>query len=111
LNDLDPVALLPSSAFLLVARTSIPAKSLEDLVAWAKARPKPLSAGTPGVGSIPQMAGILRENLTGVRLQFVPYRGAAPAAHQLHVAFEFRLGDFQAPFQRRPDPRAARAYG
>jgi tripartite-type tricarboxylate transporter receptor subunit TctC len=93
LKDLDPVALLPSSAFLLVARTSIPAKSLEDLVAWAKASPKPVSAGTPGVGSIPQMAGILLENLTGVRLQFVPYRGAAPAmqdlvAGQIDVMFD-----------------------
>jgi tripartite-type tricarboxylate transporter receptor subunit TctC len=93
LKDLDPVALLPSSAFLLVARTSIPAKSLQDLVAWAKARPKPLSAGTPGVGSIPQMAGILLENLSGVRLQFVPYRGAAPAmqdlvAGQIDVMFD-----------------------
>jgi tripartite-type tricarboxylate transporter receptor subunit TctC len=83
LNDLEPVALLPSSPFLLDARTSIPAKSLQEFLAWAKASPKPLSAGTPGVGSIPQMAGILLENLTGVHLQFVPYRGAAPAMQDL----------------------------
>jgi tripartite-type tricarboxylate transporter receptor subunit TctC len=83
LKDLQPVALLPSSPFLLDARTSIPAKSLQEFVAWAKANPKPVSAGTPGVGSIPHMAGILLENLTGVRLQFVPYRGAAPAMQDL----------------------------
>jgi tripartite-type tricarboxylate transporter receptor subunit TctC len=83
LKDLQPVALLPSSPFLLDARTSIPAKSLQEFVAWAKASPKPASAGTPGVGSIPHMAGILLENLTGVRLQFVPYRGAAPAMQDL----------------------------
>jgi tripartite-type tricarboxylate transporter receptor subunit TctC len=83
LKDLQPVALLPSSPFLLDARTSIPAKNLQEFVAWAKASAKPVSAGTPGVGSIPQMAGILLENLTGVRLQFVPYRGAAPAMQDL----------------------------
>jgi tripartite-type tricarboxylate transporter receptor subunit TctC len=83
LKDLQPVALLPSSPFLLDARTSIPAKSLQEFVAWAKASPKPVSAGTPGVGSIPHMAGILLENLTGVRLQLVPYRGAAPAMQDL----------------------------
>jgi tripartite-type tricarboxylate transporter receptor subunit TctC len=83
LKDLLPVALLPSSPFLLDARTSIPAKTLQEFVAWAKASPKPVSAGTPGVGSIPHMAGILLENLTGVRLQFVPYRGAAPAMQDL----------------------------
>jgi tripartite-type tricarboxylate transporter receptor subunit TctC len=83
LNDLQPVTLLPSSPFLLDARTSIPAKNLQEFVAWAKASPKLLSAGTPGVGSIPQMAGILLENLAGVHLQFVPYRGAAPAMQDL----------------------------
>ncbi len=83
LKDLEPVALLPSNPFLLDARTSIPAKNLKEFLAWAKASPKPVSAGTPGVGSIPQMAGILLENLTGVHLQFVPYRGAAPAMQDL----------------------------
>jgi tripartite-type tricarboxylate transporter receptor subunit TctC len=83
LKDLEPVALLPSTSFLLDARTSIPAKTLQEFIAWARANPKPVSAGTPGVGSIPQMAGILLESLTGVRLQFVPYRGAAPAMQDL----------------------------
>jgi tripartite-type tricarboxylate transporter receptor subunit TctC len=83
LKDLEPVALLPSNPFLLDARTSIPAKTLKEFLAWAKASQKPVSVGTPGVGSIPQMAGILLENLTGVHLQFVPYRGAAPAMQDL----------------------------
>jgi tripartite-type tricarboxylate transporter receptor subunit TctC len=83
LKELEPVALLPSNPFLLDARISIPAKNLKEFIAWATASPKPVSAGTPGVGSIPQVAGILLENLTGVRLQFVPYRGAAPAMQDL----------------------------
>jgi tripartite-type tricarboxylate transporter receptor subunit TctC len=83
LKDLEPVALLPSNPYLLDARTSIPAKDLKDFIAWAKASSKPVSAGTPGVGSIPQVVGLLLEKLTGMRLQFVPYRGAAPAMQDL----------------------------
>ena len=83
LKDLEPVARLPSTSFLLDARLGIPAKSLQEFIAWAKASPKPLSVGTPGAGSIPHVAGILFGNLTGVRLQFVPYRGAAPAMQDL----------------------------
>src|SRR5260221_11743868 len=42
LNDLAPVALLPSNPYLLDARTSIPAKNLKEFIAWAKASPKPV---------------------------------------------------------------------
>jgi len=83
LNDLDPVALLPASPFLLVSKNAVPAKNLRELIAWVKASPRPVTTGTPGIGSIPQVAGILFENLTGARLQFVPYRGAAPALQDL----------------------------
>jgi tripartite-type tricarboxylate transporter receptor subunit TctC len=81
--DLEPVVLLPRTSFLLDARTSIPAKTLQEFVAWATASGKPLVAGTPGVGSIPHMAGILFGDLTGLRLSFAPYRGAAPAMQDL----------------------------
>jgi tripartite-type tricarboxylate transporter receptor subunit TctC len=83
LKDLEPVALLPSNPFLLVSKNGVPAKSLQELVAWVKASPRPVATGTPGIGSIPQVAGILFENLTGTHLQFVPYRGAAPAMQDL----------------------------
>jgi tripartite-type tricarboxylate transporter receptor subunit TctC len=83
LRDLEPVALLPASPFLLVSKNAVPAKNLRELIAWAKASPRPVTTGTPGLGSIPQVAGILFENLTGARLQFVPYRGAAPSLQDL----------------------------
>jgi tripartite-type tricarboxylate transporter receptor subunit TctC len=82
-KDLQPVALLPSNPFLLVSKNAVPAKDLKELIAWVKASPRPVSAGTPGVGSIPHVAGILFENLTSTKLQFVPYRGAAPALQDL----------------------------
>jgi tripartite-type tricarboxylate transporter receptor subunit TctC len=83
LKDLEPVALLPSNPFLLISKNAVPAKDLRELIAWVKASPRPVSAGTPGVGAIPHVAGVLFENLTATRLQFVPYRGAAPALQDL----------------------------
>ncbi len=93
LKDLAPVALLPSNPFLLDARTTIPAKDLKDLVAWIKANQDKVSAGTPGANSLPHVAGIDFQNLTGTRFPFVPYRGAGPAmldliAGQIDLVFD-----------------------
>jgi tripartite-type tricarboxylate transporter receptor subunit TctC len=79
MKDLAPVALLPSNPFLLIGRTTIPAKDLKELVAWIKANQDKVSAGTPGANSLPHVAGIDFQNLTGTRFPFVPYRGAGPA--------------------------------
>ena len=83
LTDLEPVALLGSNPLLLASKNAVPAKDLRELIAWVKATPRPVSTGTPGAGSIPEVVGILFENLTGTRLQFVRYRGAAPAPQDL----------------------------
>jgi tripartite-type tricarboxylate transporter receptor subunit TctC len=93
LKDLAPVALLPNNPFLLDARTTIPAKDLKELVAWIKANQDKVSAGTPGANSLPHVAGIDFQNLTGTRFPFVPYRGAGPAmldliAGQIDLVFD-----------------------
>jgi tripartite-type tricarboxylate transporter receptor subunit TctC len=83
LTDLDPVVLLPSNPMVVVSRNSLPAKSLQELLAWLKANPDKASAGTAGAGSGAHIAGVYMQNLTGLRLQFVPYRGTAPALTDL----------------------------
>jgi tripartite-type tricarboxylate transporter receptor subunit TctC len=83
LADLDPVVLLPSNPMVVVSRNSLPAKSLQELLAWLKANPDKGSAGTAGAGSGSHIAGVYMQNLTGLRLQFVPYRGTAPALTDL----------------------------
>src|ERR1700730_1869467 len=93
LKDFAPVAQLPSNPFLLIGRTAIPAKDLTELVAWIKANPDKVSAGTPGANSLPHVAGIYFQNLTGTRFPFVPYRGAGPAmldviAGQIDLVFD-----------------------
>src|SRR4051812_3817299 len=82
-TDLDPVALLPSNTMIVVSKNAVPAKSLGELVAWLKARPEPAAAGTAGAGSGSHIAGLYFENVTGIKLQYVPYRGTGPAMNDL----------------------------
>jgi tripartite-type tricarboxylate transporter receptor subunit TctC len=81
--DLDPVVLLPSNPMIIVSKNAIPAKSLSELLAWLKSRPSPPTAGTAGAGSGSHIAGLYFENVSGIKLQYVPYRGTAPALNDL----------------------------
>jgi tripartite-type tricarboxylate transporter receptor subunit TctC len=83
LTDLEPVVLLPSNPMIIVSKNAVPAKSLRELIAWIKASPAPVTAGTAGAGSGSHIAGLYFENVTGLPLQFVPYRGTAPAMNDL----------------------------
>jgi tripartite-type tricarboxylate transporter receptor subunit TctC len=82
-SDLEPVALLPSNPMIIVSKNAVPAKSLKELLAWIKASPTPVTAGTAGAGSGAHIAGLYFENAAGVKLQYVPYRGTAPAMNDL----------------------------
>jgi tripartite-type tricarboxylate transporter receptor subunit TctC len=81
--DLEPVVLLPSNPMVVVSKNAVPAKSLKELIEWLKARPTPATAGTAGAGSGSHIAGLYFENVTGVKLQYVPYRGTGPAMNDL----------------------------
>jgi tripartite-type tricarboxylate transporter receptor subunit TctC len=81
--DLEPVVLLPSNPMVVVSKNAVPAKSLGELLAWLKARPTPAAAGTAGAGSGSHIAGLYFESVTGIKLQYVPYRGTAPALNDL----------------------------
>jgi tripartite-type tricarboxylate transporter receptor subunit TctC len=82
-TDLEPVVLLPSNPMIIVSNNTVPAKSLKELLAWLKSRPSPPTAGTAGAGSASHIAGLYFENVTGIKLQYVPYRGTAPALTDL----------------------------
>ena len=95
LGDLQPVALLTSSALMMVGRASLPANTLEELIAWMKASPQPASYATVGVGSPGHVWSHQFEALTGARLQLIPYRGLAPAMQDL-VAGRIDLSGLEA---------------
>jgi tripartite-type tricarboxylate transporter receptor subunit TctC len=82
-TDLEPVALLPSNPMVIVSKNAVPAKTLKEFLAWLKAQPQPPIAGTAGSGSGSHIAGLYFENVTGIKLQYVPYRGTGPALNDL----------------------------
>jgi tripartite-type tricarboxylate transporter receptor subunit TctC len=82
-TDLEPIVLLPSNPMIVVSKNAVPAKSLKELIAWLKDRPQPATAGTAGAGSGSHVAGLAFQAASGVKLQYVPYRGTGPAMNDL----------------------------
>jgi tripartite-type tricarboxylate transporter receptor subunit TctC len=80
-RDFDPVAWLTQTPLLLVAKKAVPADDLKGFVAWLKSNTEPALQGA--AGGTDQVAGYLLEQQTGTRLQFVNYRGLAPAMQDL----------------------------
>jgi tripartite-type tricarboxylate transporter receptor subunit TctC len=83
LNDFEPVALLSTAPSVLVARKTMPANDLKGLIAWLQANPDKATQGHAGTGVASHIAGVFFQRETGTRLQFVPYRGIAPAIQDL----------------------------
>ena len=83
LTDLAPVTLLARIQFLLVVHPAVPAKSVAELVAHAKAHPGQLNFGSSGTGSPQHLGSELLQQLSGIKMSHVPYKGAAPAVADL----------------------------
>ena len=78
-KDFAPITLVARVPEMLVVNPSMPAKSVKDLIALAKSRPKQLTFGSAGAGSPPHLAGELFQVLANVQLVHVPYKGSSPA--------------------------------
>ena len=68
---------------IIVSKNAVPAKTLQEFLAWLKALPAPASAGTAGAGSGSQSRASPLRAATGIKLQYVPYRGTGPAMNDL----------------------------
>ena len=93
LRDFAPISLATISPFVLVLHPSVPAGSVKDLIALAKARPGQLNYGSAGNGSVSHFSAEQFKSLAGVDLVHIPYKGAGPAvtdllAGRLHLMFE-----------------------
>ena len=90
LNDLEPVALLPSSPQVIVANDRVPADNLAQLVSWAKSNKA--NVATAGVGSASHASGLFFQKRTGAEITFVSYRSGGQALQDLvagHVELMF----------------------
>jgi tripartite-type tricarboxylate transporter receptor subunit TctC len=92
IRDIAPVAGIIRDTYVVVVNPSVPAKTVPEFIAYAKANPGRISFGSAGIGSPNHVAGDLFKIMAGVSLLHVPYRGIAPALNdllggQVQVAF------------------------
>lgn len=91
LKDLAPVTAAGSTGHVMVVHPSVPAKSVKEFIALAKARPGQLAYGTAGTGSSQHLAGWLFQRMAKISLLHVPYKGGPPATVDL-VGGQTQLG-------------------
>ena len=83
IKDFAPIAMVANVPNVLVVRPALPAKSVPELIAAAKAAPGKLNYGSVGNGSQPHLAAEMFKQMTGTSLTHIPYKGAAPAITDL----------------------------
>jgi tripartite-type tricarboxylate transporter receptor subunit TctC len=93
IRDIAPIAGLTIDANVMEVNPSVPVKSVADFIDYAKANPAKINMASSGIGSAQHIAGELFKTMTGVQMNHVPYRGAAPAltdllAGQVDVYFD-----------------------
>src|ERR1700681_3376652 len=100
-KDFSPVILLDKMPLIMTVTASLPAQSVADVIALAKARPGELTFASAGSGGAPHLAGELFKTLTATDLLHVPYRGSGPAVGDLiagRIAIMFDAAPSLLPF-------------
>lgn len=82
-KEFEPIGLLAHTPFMLVASASIPVKNIEELIAYAKARPGKLLFGSSGAGGSLHICVEQFQSMAGIKMTHVPYRGSAMAITEL----------------------------
>ena len=82
-KDFVPVTMVASAPLMLVVHPSIPVKSVQEFIAYAKANPGKLNFGSGGPGTTPHLAGEMIKTMAGVQMTHIPYKGGAPALTDL----------------------------
>ncbi len=83
MKDFEPIGLVATQPFLIVARKSMPASNLKELIEWLRANAGKANEGNSGVGSPSHVAGLLFQKAIGVNFTMVPYRGAGESTQAL----------------------------
>jgi tripartite-type tricarboxylate transporter receptor subunit TctC len=91
-KDFAPVSLFAYTANFLAVHPSVPARSIKEFIALAKARPEQITFGSAGNGTASHLAGELMNSMAGIRLLHIPYKGSSPAHTDLlggHISSAF----------------------
>jgi tripartite-type tricarboxylate transporter receptor subunit TctC len=78
-KDLDPISVVAIGPSVLAVHPSVPVNSIKELIALAKAKPKPLIYGSGGIGNITHLEMELFNAMVGIQMVHVPYKGSAPS--------------------------------
>lgn len=78
-RDFAPVALVARGGYVLVSHPSFPARSVKDLVAFARSQPGVVNFASSGTASLPHLSGELFQEMAGLKMNHIPYKGGAPA--------------------------------
>jgi tripartite-type tricarboxylate transporter receptor subunit TctC len=78
-KDFAPISLLPRNPYLIVVNKDLPVNNLKEFLVYLKANPDKVNMGHPGVGTTPHLLAVQLQTLVGSRMNYIPYRGAAPA--------------------------------
>ena len=92
IRSYDPVALVAATSNVLVAHPSVPARSVQELVAYAKANPGKINFSSGGIGTLPHLIGEYFKARAGIDVVHVPYRGGAPSIQDVvagNIQFTF----------------------
>src|SRR5690242_13945512 len=113
-KDFAPVGSVVSLQNIIVVNPTLPAKTLKDYLALAKAKPGNMLYGTSGSGSPGHLAAVLLESMTGVQMTHVPYKGGGPAITDLiagHVPSFFAVISTAVPHVKSGKVRAIAVTG
>ena len=102
-RDFTPISQLARFQFGVVSGPASHVKSLQEMLAKAKADPQSASYGSPGLGTLPHFMGVLVEQSTGVAMNHVPFQGGAPANNALlggHIGYKFDVVSETAELHR-----------
>jgi tripartite-type tricarboxylate transporter receptor subunit TctC len=83
IRDVAPVASVARGSFVVLVAPSFPAKTLPELIRFARANPDNVNLGSPGTGSAPYLSAVLFKMMTGIDLLHVPYRSTSHAVTEL----------------------------
>jgi tripartite-type tricarboxylate transporter receptor subunit TctC len=83
MRDIAPIASIVRQPQIVVVHPSVPATTVPEIIAYAKANPNKLSFASPGVGTAPHLAGELFKMMSGTNMTHIPYHGAAAALNDL----------------------------
>jgi tripartite-type tricarboxylate transporter receptor subunit TctC len=102
-GDFAPITQLATTAYVVLTHSSVPAKSVRELIAVAKSRPGQLNYASAGSGSATHLSGELLKTMAGVNIVHVPYKGTGPALTAVlsgEVDFYFATVPAAVPFAK-----------